>query len=236
MNNAHQPDRLVELHDVSRLYVRGSEQVHALDRVSLTVEPGQFILIKGKSGSGKTTMLNLIGGLERPSSGQILYQGRNIEGYSEKQLTKWRRAELGFVFQAFALFPTLTACENAELPLRIGGSPPKVARERALHYLDRVGLAKRAHHRIDELSGGEQQRVAVARSLVNDPKLILADEPTGELDLAMRYHIMELLQQVVEEQGITMCMTSHDPMVTEFVHLVHTLQDGKLMSTEHVRV
>jgi ABC-type lipoprotein export system ATPase subunit len=174
---------VVRAEGVARSFnVGGGEKVHALRGVDLTVEKGQLVALKGRSGSGKTTLLNLIGGLDRPTAGQVYFYGQQISTMPDRDLTRLRRHRIGFVFQSFALIPILSAYENVELPMRIAGIPGKQRAERTASLLEMVGLTKRAKHRAFELSGGEQQRVAIARSLTNRPDLIQADEPTGELD------------------------------------------------------
>lgn len=219
---------LFRLEGVERTFRFGSREVHALAGLDLTVEAGRLVALMGRSGSGKTTTLNLMGGLDRPTAGRVLYRGRDLAGFSDRELTLWRRREVGFVFQAFALLPSLTAFENVELPLRIAGRAPKEAAERAHACLERVGLAKRARHRSFELSGGEQQRVGIARALVTRPRVILADEPTGELDQETAIRILELFRAIVETEGVTVCMTTHDPTVSRFADVVYSLEDGRL--------
>ena len=163
-----------------RTFTSGAETVHAVRGATLQLRSGEVALIQGKSGSGKTTFLNLVGGLDVPTAGRVLYKGRDVVAFSQRERTLWHRSEVGFVFQAFALVPGLTACENVDLPLRIAGIPPDAATTRALRALERVGLGNRAHHRTEELSGGEQQRVAIARGTVTEPRLLLAAEPTDE--------------------------------------------------------
>jgi putative ABC transport system ATP-binding protein len=219
---------LVEVERLSRIYASGVEEIRAVDDVDLCMETGRIVLIQGKSGSGKTTLLNLIGGLDVPSAGRVSFRGRDLSAMSRREMARLHRREIGFVFQAFALMPGLTACENVDLPLRIAGCRPREAEVRALRCLEQVGLAKRAHHRTEELSGGEQQRVAIARGLVGQPRLLLADEPTGDLDHAMAVRILGLFREIVESTGTTICLTSHDPVVADYAHRVYTMEDGKL--------
>jgi putative ABC transport system ATP-binding protein len=211
-----------------RFYAAAGGQIKAVQEVNLALHPGSLVLIQGKSGSGKTTLMNLIGGLDTPTGGSVSYKGRDITRLPKRELTRLHRREIGFVFQAFALMPGLTAWENVDLPLRIGGCEPREARARALGCLEEVGLAKRAHHRTEELSGGEQQRVAIARGLVGAPSLLLADEPTGELDHAMVTRMMKLFERIVKERGMTICFTSHDPAVTEYADRTLIMADGRL--------
>lgn len=218
----------VLLEKVTRVYGSGSQAVHALRGIDLEVPRSSLAIIKGRSGSGKTTMLNLIGGLDQPTSGRVLVNGEDISRFSERKLTLWRRTVVGFVFQSFGLLPSLTALENVELPMRIVGLKASQRRKRAMECLHLVGLTKRAHHRILELSGGEQQRVSIARALVNRPQLILADEPTGELDHNTAMKVMLLFRQLVEEQGVTICLVTHDPAVEEFGDYVYSIEDGRI--------
>ena len=219
---------LIRASSVSREFVLGQERVQAVRSVSMELAPGRFVLIRGKSGSGKTTLLNLLGGLDRPTSGAVYYHERDLHHFSEREMTRWRRTKAAFIFQAFALIPGLTAAENVDLPLRIAGAGPRAAGQRALHYLDLVGLAPRAHHRIYELSGGEQQRVAIARALVKEPELLLADEPTGELDQTTGHGVLALLRGMARERNIAACVTSHDPTAADFADEVYGMRDGIL--------
>jgi putative ABC transport system ATP-binding protein len=211
-----------------RTYASAHETVRAVRDVSLALEPGLLIAIQGRSGSGKTTLLNLIGGLDAPTEGRVLYRGRDIAGFAPRELTRWHRREVGFVFQAFALVPGLTAGENVDLPLRIAGCPAEEAASRAREALELVGLGRRAHHRTEELSGGEQQRVAIARGFVGHPRLLLADEPTGELDRPMAARIMGLFRELARTEGMTVVLTTHDPAVAGQADMVFTMEDGTL--------
>jgi ABC-type lipoprotein export system ATPase subunit len=215
----------VEVENVIRTYKVGGSEVMALRGVNLQVMPGKWIGVKGRSGSGKTTLLNCIGGLDHPNSGVVRFFGRDITRMSDSELTRWRREEVGYIFQSFALLPTLSAWENIELPIRIAGH--KDRRARTKYCIDLVGLGKWASHRPYEMSGGQQQRVAIARALANHPKLLLADEPTGELDSTTARDILSLFRRIVEMEGVTVLMTSHDPIVLEYVDEVVELQDGQ---------
>jgi putative ABC transport system ATP-binding protein len=226
---------LVACENLCRTYVLGAHEVHAVKDVNLAIFSGTYVLVNGKSGSGKTTLLNLVGGLEQPTKGRVIYEGRDLASYSSKELTRWRRFDIGFVFQAFALLPGLTARENVDLPLRIAGASAAEVESRVTRYLELVGLSKRAQHRVFELSGGEQQRVAIARALVKQPKLILADEPTGELDQATGRRILQTLRNIVDSEGIATCITSHDPMAVEYVDVSHTLKDGEIVEELKIR-
>jgi putative ABC transport system ATP-binding protein len=215
----------VETIDVVRTYRVGGNDVMALRGINLQVGPGKWIGVKGRSGSGKTTLLNCVGGLDHPNSGIVRCFGKEITRMSDGELTTWRRKQVGFVFQSFALLPTLSAWENVELPIRIAGQRDR--RSRTKYCLDLVGLGKWASHRPYEMSGGQQQRVAIARALANKPRLILADEPTGELDSTTAREILALFRHIIETEGVTMLMTSHDPIVLEYVDEVVELQDGQ---------
>ena len=220
---------VVSLQDVHRVYRTGNTEVHALAGVSMTVDPGQLVVLKGRSGSGKTTALNMMGGLDKPTRGRVLFKGIDISTFNEQTLTRWRRQEVGFVFQSFGLLPYLTAYENVELPLKIARQSRQERRERTEACLELVGLGERAEHRIMELSGGEQQRVGIARALTVQPSLILADEPTGELDFNTSMRVMELFRSLVEEHGVTICLVSHDPAVEEFGDKIYELADGRVV-------
>jgi len=196
--------------------------------VSLEIPRGAFAAIKGRSGSGKTTLLNLIGGLDKSSKGQIIVEDADLDGLSGEQKIEFRRRKLGFIFQSFGLMPFLSARENVEASLRLVRTPARERFERTNEVLDLVGLLDRAEHRTYELSGGEQQRVAVARALVGRPDLILADEPTGQLDTLTGSNIIALLREISRKTGITMVIASHDPKVEEAVDLVFEMADGEL--------
>lgn len=217
---------LVRAENVTRTYHVDGQAVHALRGVNLDLPAGVLAVLRGRSGSGKTTLLNMIGGLDRPTSGNIWFAGQALNSLSDEALTELRREKMGFVFQSFALMPTYSALENVELALRLTEPDRKRRLERASRTLKVVGLAKWMHHRPDEMSGGQQQRLAIARSLANRPTLILADEPTGELDTATTRQILALFRHLVEEEGITILSTTHDPIVLEYADICFTLQDG----------
>lgn len=219
---------LLEAHDVVRTYKSGEMEVRALRGVSLSIERGKFVALKGRSGSGKTTMLNIIGGLDRPTSGNVVMFGRDLATMNEAELTRLRRHEIGFVFQSFALLPHLSAFENVELALHIAGVPRKQRQARARECLQMVNLTRRADHRAYELSGGEQQRVAIARALTNRPSLILADEPTGELDSITAHQILQLFQDIVVLEDVTIVVATHDPLVMEIADVTYELVDGQV--------
>lgn len=221
---------IVQVRDLVRVYRLGASEVQALRGVNLTVEGGTFVALKGRSGSGKTTLLNCIGGLDRPTSGMVEIFGRPLHTMSESELTRWRREHVGFVFQTFALLPTLSAYENVELMPRLAGKSRKVCHQQAVSCLELVGLSKWMHHRPFEMSGGQQQRVAIARALANHPALMLADEPTGELDSTTAREILALFRRIVREQGTTVIMATHDPLVDEYADIVVRLQDGQIVT------
>jgi putative ABC transport system ATP-binding protein len=219
---------IVQTKGLQRVYKIGTKEVQALRGVDLVIESERFVALKGRSGSGKTTLLNCIGGLDRPTSGIVRVFGRNLADLGEDQLALWRRRELGFIFQSFGLLPTLSAYENVDLMLRLVDTPSKERRERTLHCIDLVGLRKWMHHRPYEMSGGQQQRVGIARALANHPKLLLADEPTGELDSVTAREILQLFQHIIETEHITLLMSSHDPLVDKYVDQIILLKDGQI--------
>ena len=222
----------VEAVDVHRIYKVGTREVHALRGINLRVAPGEFVALKGRSGSGKTTLLNAIGGLDQPTSGQVLIFGQDTAKMSDRVRTQWRARQVGFIFQSFGLLPTLSAYENVELMLRIAGKGRKVRHDRATYCLNLVGLTKWIHHRPSEMSGGQQQRVAIARALANEPHLILADEPTGELDSTTGREILTLFQGICADEHVTMLMATHDPLVDEYVDRILMLKDGTIEGHE----
>jgi ABC-type lipoprotein export system ATPase subunit len=205
-------------------------EVHALRGVDFYAKQGEFLALMGRSGSGKTTLMNILGGLDHPTDGQVYLYGEDISRLSDQKLTEIRRRRIGFVFQSFALMPTMSAYENVEIPLRLIGMGHRERRQRAMECLELVGLTRWAKHRPQELSGGQQQRVAIARSLVNRPGLILADEPTGELDSVTGRSIMELFRNIVDEEALTVLVTSHDPTVEEYADYVYRLADGQVVN------
>jgi putative ABC transport system ATP-binding protein len=222
---------ILEARGLSKVYRRGASEVRAVDGIDLDVDAGEFMAIMGRSGSGKTTLLDLLGCLLRPTDGQLSIDGRTVIGASDGELATIRRERIGFVFQEFNLIPTLTAIENVLLPLRYGPRRPD-AKSRATELLELVGLAERASHRPTELSGGEQQRVAIARALVNDPAVILADEPTGELDSATSERLMTTLRQLNAERGVTIIIVTHDAGVAGVTDRVVRLTDGRVVADE----
>jgi putative ABC transport system ATP-binding protein len=220
---------IVAVERVSRNYRMGSATVHALREISLEVPPGQLIVIQGRSGSGKTTLLNLIGGLDNPTSGRVLVDGRDLGTLGDRERTELRRHRIGFIFQAFGLVPILTAAENVEIPMRLVRMPVDEREARVAMLLELVGLGARARHRPHELSGGEQQRVAIARSLANSPELLIADEPTGQLDSQTGRTIMTLLRSIVRSEGVTAVVATHDPLLVDLADRVIELSDGRIV-------
>jgi ABC-type lipoprotein export system ATPase subunit len=218
---------IIKVDDVSRVYDVGEIKVNALRSVSIEIPRGVLAALKGRSGSGKTTLLNMIGGLDHPTSGDVFLFGKPLSGMSPDDFTEIRRKRVGFVFQSFAIMPTFSAVENVELMLRIAGIH-QGRRQMAMRALEIVGLGPWAHHRPWELSGGQQQRVAIARALSTHPDLILADEPTGELDSGTGRQIMALFRYIVVKEGITILMATHDPMIEEYAHLIYELGDGQV--------
>jgi putative ABC transport system ATP-binding protein len=221
-------DTVVRTVGLTRRYKMGSAFVDALRGIDLEIARGEFVALVGPSGSGKSTVLNLVGGLDRPSEGEIWIDGIELSGSDEKALTRHRRQHVGFVFQSFNLLPRLTAEENVALPLMFDGVTEKERLARARTLLERVGLGGRLTHRPTQLSGGEQQRVAIARALVGQPALLLADEPTGNLDTATGVEIMRLLQELNQEHGLTLLVVTHDSEVADFADRVVRLRDGQV--------
>jgi len=217
---------VIELQDVTRVYKIGEVETPALRGVNLTIEQGEFSAIVGPSGSGKTTMLQLMGCLDRPSTGTVHIDGQDVTQLKPNQRADLRKGTIGFIFQFFALIPGLTAYENIELPLLLTGEKGRERRERVNELLDAVGLSDRARHRPDQMSGGEQQRVAIARALATQPVLILADEPTANLDTDNGNQVMEIMQRLNAETGTTFVFATHDPRVIPFARRVITLRDG----------
>ncbi|HTX90525.1 MAG TPA: ABC transporter ATP-binding protein [Anaerolineales bacterium] len=220
---------LIQTDNLSKVYGSGEAAVHALDRVNLNVDAGEFVAIMGPSGCGKSTLLHLLGGLDRPTEGNVSIEGAPIAKMTDDQLTKLRRRKMGFVFQFFNLIPVLTALENASLPVTLDGVKVADGKKRATEWLTRFGLGDRLHSRPDQLSGGQQQRVAVARALVTEPALILADEPTGNLDTRSGDEIAGLLRQVTKEYGRTVVMVTHDPRIAAYADRIVFLKDGRII-------
>ncbi|MBY8871222.1 ABC transporter ATP-binding protein [Micromonospora sp. PLK6-60] len=221
-------DDVVQVEQVNRTFGRGEHAVHAVRDVSLTARRGELVVVRGRSGAGKTTLLNLVGGLDRPDSGQVRVAGRDVSGAPERELLELRRGTIGFVFQTFGLVPILSAAENVGVPLRLARVPAAEREERVAVLLELVGLGGQAQQRPYELSGGQQQRVAVARALANEPALLIADEPTGQLDSETGRSIMDLLRAVVHARGMTALVATHDPALIELADRTLTLRDGRL--------
>ena len=221
---------IIRTEGLCRTFSSASGQVHALKDVNLAVEPHRLTLLNGKSGSGKTTLINLLGALDRPTEGKIWFEGQELSALREPARDKIRRTRIGFIFQSVALMSSMTALENVEFALRVAGSPAAGRRGRALECLEYVGLSKRANHLPQEMSGGEQQRVAIARAIAHRPAAIFADEPTAQLDSTMSLQIVAVFKKLIESQGATIIMTTHDPDLMELADRVFTLQDGVLQS------
>jgi len=224
---------LVELENVTKVYQAGDVAVHALRAVSLTIEKGEFIAIMGPSGSGKSTLMNIIGCLDRPTSGRYFLDGVEVSRLSRNELAEVRNRTLGFVFQHFNLLPRTSALENAELPLVYANVPGAEAEARALAALRRVGLADRIYQLPNQLSGGQQQRVAIARAVINDPRLVLADEPTGNLDSRTSIEVMALFQEL-RHSGITIVLVTHEPDIARYAARIVTLRDGSIRDRKSV--
>lgn len=218
---------LIQTHQLSKVYGHGDLAVHALRSIDLTIDVGEFVAIMGPSGSGKTTLMNLLGCLDRPSSGSYQLLGNEVAEFSKSELAEVRNIVLGFVFQSYNLLPRTTAIENVQLPLMYAGVPTRERRERSAEALAKVGLADRLHHTPAELSGGQQQRVAIARALVSNPRIILADEPTGNLDTETSLEIVELFQDL-SNTGITIVYVTHEPEIALFASRILTIRDGNL--------
>lgn len=227
-------DELIQAVSVTRQYTRGGETLRVLDELEFSVARGAFTALMGPSGSGKTTLLNLIGGLDRPDSGQVLVDGVDIGQLSDGDLARWRADHIGFVFQGFNLIPVLSAVENVMLPLLLAPVSRKDRRERAAYALELVDLGDRMKHRPSQLSGGQEQRVAIARALVTDPTVLLADEPTGDLDRESADNVMELLRRLNKELGKTILMVTHDPQAARSAQTIAHLDKGRLGRLETV--
>ena len=221
---------LIETHNLVKTYVLGDNTVHALDDVSLTIEHGEFVAIMGPSGSGKSTFMNVIGCLDEPTGGQFFLEGIDVSHRGRDELAEIRNKKIGFVFQGFNLLPRTSALENVELPLLYNGFTPKERRRRAMAALKTLGLENREHHHPNQLSGGQQQRVAIARALVNEAPLILADEPTGNLDTKTSIEIMELFVKLNAEAGITIALVTHEPDIATYSKRTVRFLDGKIVS------
>jgi putative ABC transport system ATP-binding protein len=222
------PEHIIELRRVSKLYRKGSADIHSLDDLGLTIDRGDFVALMGPSGSGKTTLLNLLGGLDTPTTGDVIVCGQNLAALGSRQLARWRCDHVTYIFQAYNLLPVLTAYQNVELPLTLLPLSRRERRAHVLKALEIVGLADRMNHRPDELSGGQEQRVAIARALASDPEILLADEPTGDLDAHSAEEIMALLIALNREYGKTIIVVTHDPKVARMARRQLHLEKGIL--------
>lgn len=226
---------MIKLHQIHKTYHRGKATIEAIRGIDLEIQRGGFIILLGPSGGGKTTLLNLIGGIDRPTMGSILINDFRLDTASEEQLTKFRRDHIGFVFQFYNLIASINAVENVALPLLAKGIPAKRARENAVHILNLMGLKNRLDHLPGELSGGEQQRVAIARSLISEPELVVADEPTGDLDSSTANEIIELMHQMNKLMGVTFIVATHNTDLIDGADEVYELNDGRLSRSEDVK-
>lgn len=217
---------LLTVHNVERSFDVGSQKLRVLKGINLDLFPQQLIMLRGRSGSGKTTLMNLMGGLDTPTEGEIYFKGRPFHKWDDDKRTVVRRQDIGFIFQAYALMPLLSAYENVELSLRMANVPRSEWKSRVTSCMELVGLSKRMHHRPFELSGGEQQRVAIAKAIAHKPSLILADEPTAELDSQMAAQVMQVFREIVTSENVTICMTTHDPTIMEVADHVYEMVDG----------
>lgn len=220
---------LIETREASRVYQMGTNQVTALDSVSMGADEGEFVAIQGTSGSGKSTLLNLLGGLDKPTSGEVVFDAQPLGPFTKKQMARYRRFSVGMIFQNFNLIPTMTADENVKLALAFGGMRGNERRIRASELLERVGLADRMDHRPAEMSGGEQQRVAIARALANHPRVLLADEPTGNLDSTRARELLALLREMVDKDRLAVLLVTHDhELASSYAHRIIMMKDGKI--------
>ena len=226
MNNS-----IISTHELKKYYTVGENTVKALDGVNIAVNKGEFICIAGRSGSGKSTLLNMLAGLELPTSGTVQVAGKRLESMNEKARIRFRRDDIGFVFQSYNLMPQYSALENVALPLAIRGAPLKLRNEMAEAMLVRVGLKEHIHHKPGELSGGQQQRVGIARAVITRPPIVLADEPTGNLDTGTSGETMELLTGLFRERGTTFILVSHDPEMRKYTDRTITFSDGRISNT-----
>lgn len=225
-------DITIRMENVKKIYQMGTEEIRALDGISLNIFRGEFHVVMGPSGSGKTTFLNMVGALDIPSEGEVYFEGVPLSSLSQKQLASLRSYKIGFIFQTFNLVPVITALENVALPLIFQKYPRKERKKRAIRILERVGLGDRLNHTPDELSGGQQQRVAIARALAGEPSLVLADEPTGNLDLKTGFSIVELLRELCQETGVTVINSTHDLKLIDIADRISWLRDGNITRTQ----
>ncbi|WP_234462359.1 ABC transporter ATP-binding protein [Adhaeribacter terrigena] len=220
---------IIQTNEISRIYRMGSETIHALRSISITINKGEYVAFMGPSGSGKSTLMNIVGCLDTPSSGQYILNGKDVSNMTDNELAEVRNKEIGFVFQTFNLLPRSSALDNVALPLVYAGYKKSIRDEKAMAALASVGLADRAKHKPNELSGGQRQRVAIARALINDPSIILADEPTGNLDSKTSYEIMDLFEKLYEK-GNTIIMVTHEEDIAKYAHRIVRLRDGLIES------
>ena len=221
---------MIELAHVTRTYKMGVEEIHALDDVSLSIADGEFVAVVGPSGSGKSTLLHVVGGLDTPTTGQVMVDGQDLSQAKDRELSSFRNQRVGFIFQTFNLQPTYNALENVALPLVFAKVPPKERQARAGQALEAVGLTGRLRHKPAQMSGGERQRVAIARALVTDPAYLLADEPTGNLDTATGREIVRLLESLNQERGLTVLLVTHDAEMAALAGRQIALRDGRIVS------
>ena len=220
---------VVKIENITRVYKIGTVETQALRGVNLSIESGEFTALVGPSGSGKTTLLQMIGCLDQPTAGTVTVDGKNVTSLNRNQRADMRKGHIGFIFQFFALIPTLTAYENIEMPLLLNGFSPKERRERVMELLKAVDLVDRVNNRPDQMSGGQQQRIAIARALATKPALILADEPTANLDTANGEQVMDIMTRLNKETGVTFIFATHDPRVIKYAHRVVTMRDGLIV-------
>jgi putative ABC transport system ATP-binding protein len=221
--------KVVQAHNVSKIFKREAFEVRALDDVSIDIATGEFLALMGPSGSGKTTLLNMIAAIDRPTAGELLVQNQNVFRFNDSQAAHWRNEHIGYVFQTFNLIPVLTAFENVELPLLLTKLNPTQRRDHVMTALNLVGLGERVNHLPKQLSGGQEQRVAIARAIVSDPTLLLADEPTGDLDSQSATEILEILKRLNEDFHKTIVMVTHDPHAASYAHVTRHLEKGMLL-------
>lgn len=223
---------ILSAQEVSKIYQMGSNSVAALDKVSIEIKEGEFVAIQGTSGSGKSTLLNMLGGLDHPTTGEVFYASQPLGPFTKKEMARYRRFSVGMIFQNFNLIPTMSARENVALALAFGGLRGEQRRVRSSELLARVGLGDRLSHRPSELSGGEQQRVAIARALANNPKVLLADEPTGNLDSIRAHEVLGLMRQMVSQDGLTILIVTHDRELAEsYADRIILMKDGRVVNT-----
>lgn len=223
---------LLEAHQLTRVFQQGKKEIAALRGVNIRIPQHSLVALKGKSGSGKTTLMNLLGGLDVPTEGSVSFRDQKYDVLNETKKDQLRKSQIGFIFQTFALMSMMSAGENVELTLRVAKHPAREWRERIQEALEMVGLSKREKHRPNELSGGEQQRVAIARAIVNRPSLVLADEPTSELDTKMTFQMIRLFRSLVDNEGMTIVLTTHDPAVLHMTDYIYELEDGRLVESD----